>query len=75
MLEAALDAVVTMDHEGRVIGWNHAAEATFGYAPSEVDRPRHGGADRAAWMRDAHRRGLARYRETAAPWRLTAGSS
>ena len=42
MLEAALDAVVTMDHEGRVIGWNHAAEAIFGYAASEVDR-------RATW--------------------------
>ena len=30
MLETALDAVVTMDHRGRVIGWNHAAETTFG---------------------------------------------
>ena len=31
MLEAALDAVVTMDASGRVIGWNRAAEVTFGY--------------------------------------------
>src|SRR4051794_7926390 len=31
MLEAALDAVVSMDNRGRVLGWNHAAAATFGY--------------------------------------------
>jgi PAS domain S-box-containing protein len=31
MLEAALDAVVTMDAEGRVVGWNAAAERIFGY--------------------------------------------
>ena len=36
MLEAALDAVVTMDHRGRVIGWNQAASAIFGYHPSEA---------------------------------------
>src|SRR5439155_5826117 len=36
MLETALDAVVTMDHRGRVIGWNRAAEATFGYRAHEV---------------------------------------
>ena len=75
MLEAALDAVVTMDHEGRVIGWNHAAEATFGYAPSEVI-----GRDMAELivppaLRDAHRRGLTRYRETDRPSCSTAGSS
>jgi PAS domain S-box-containing protein len=67
MLEAALDAVVTMDHEGRVIGWNHAAEATFGYTASEVV-----GHDMAELivppaLRDAHRRGLRRYRETDSP--------
>ena len=36
MLEAALDAVVTMDADGRVIGWNHAAEAIFGYTADEA---------------------------------------
>jgi PAS domain S-box-containing protein len=67
MLEAALDAVVTMDQRGRVIGWNHAAEAIFGYAASEVV-----GHDMAELivppgLRDAHRRGLARYHETGDP--------
>jgi PAS domain S-box-containing protein len=63
MLEAALDAVVTMDHRGRVMGWNHAAEATFGYSADEAI-----GAEMAILivpdsLRDAHRRGLARYLE------------
>ena len=64
MLDAALDAVVTMDARGRVIGWNPAAEATFGYPASaamgremaELIVPGH--------LRDAHRRGLARFLET-----------
>ena len=67
MLEAALDAVVTMDHRGRVIGWNHAAEATFGYRAHETV-----GRDMADLivppaLRAAHRAGLARFLETDEP--------
>jgi PAS domain S-box-containing protein len=67
MLEAALDAVVTMDHRGRVIGWNHAAEATFGYRAHETI-----GKDMADLivppsLRAAHRAGLARFLETDEP--------
>jgi PAS domain S-box-containing protein len=29
-LDAALDAVITMDHEGRVVDFNPAAERIFG---------------------------------------------
>ena len=36
MLEAALDAVVTIDAHGRVTGWNHAAEAIFGYSAADA---------------------------------------
>jgi PAS domain S-box-containing protein len=64
MLESALDAVVTMDDHGRVIGWNPAAEATFGYTADEAV-----GADMAELivppaLRDRHRAGLARYLTT-----------
>ena len=67
MLEAALDAVVTMDQRGRVIGWNHAAEATFGYRAHETI-----GRDMADLivppaLRPAHRAGLARFLETDEP--------
>ncbi len=36
ILETALDAIVIMDHEGRVVEFNPAAEKTFGYERSEV---------------------------------------
>src|SRR2546423_1053073 len=67
MLEAALDAVVTMDHRGRIVGWNHAAETTFGYRADEAI-----GRDMAdlivpAALRSAHRAGLARFGETGSP--------
>jgi PAS domain S-box-containing protein len=64
MLEASLDAVVTMGADGRVIGWNHAAESVFGYPAMEAI-----GVELAELivpppLRDAHRAGLARYLET-----------
>src|SRR5919206_6617 len=36
MLETALDAVVSMDADGRVTGWNHAATTIFGYGEDEA---------------------------------------
>ena len=67
MLDAALDAVVTIDHRGHVIDWNHAAETTFGYRADEAL-----GRDMADLivpppLRPDHRRGLARFLETEEP--------
>src|SRR5256714_4888680 len=64
MLEASLDAVVTMDHRGCVVGWNRAAEKIFGYRTDEAV-----GKDMADLivppaLRPRHRRGLARFLET-----------
>jgi PAS domain S-box-containing protein len=64
MLEAALDAVVTMDAQGRVIGWNHAAEEIFGYQASEVIGREMAELIVPPALREAHRRGLARFLET-----------
>jgi PAS domain S-box-containing protein len=36
MLESSLDAVVSMDMEGLIIGWNPQAETTFGWSAEEV---------------------------------------
>src|SRR3989454_997330 len=36
ILESALDAIVTIDHEGRIFEWNRAAENTFGYRRADV---------------------------------------
>ncbi|HEY4096478.1 MAG TPA: PAS domain S-box protein [Baekduia sp.] len=60
-LHAALDSVVTMDHEGRVVELNPAAERTFGHASADVV-----GRDMADLivppeLREPHREGLRRY--------------
>ncbi len=67
MLEAALDAVVTMDHRGRVMGWNHAAETTFGYRADEVIGREMAETIVPPSLREAHRKGLARFVETEHP--------
>jgi PAS domain S-box-containing protein len=64
ILNAALDAVVTMNADGRVIGWNPAAEAIFGHSAAEAI-----GQDMAELivpprLRNAHRQGLARFLDT-----------
>jgi PAS domain S-box-containing protein len=64
MLEAALDAVVSMDSEGRVIGWNAAAEAIFGYPAADAVGREMAELIVPPRLREAHRRGLARYLET-----------
>ena len=67
MLEAALDAVVSIDHRGRVVGWNHAAETTFGYRADEVAGREMAELIVPPSLRAAHRRGLARFLETGQP--------
>jgi PAS domain S-box-containing protein len=64
MLEAALDAVVTMDHRGHVLGWNHAAETTFGYRADEAIGREMAELIVPPSLRAAHRKGLARFLET-----------
>jgi PAS domain S-box-containing protein len=67
MLESALDGVVSMNDHGRVIGWNRAAELTFGY--SEPEAIGHDMADLIIppALRARHRRGLVRFLETHEP--------
>ena len=65
-MDAALDCVISCDDQGHVTYFNTSAERTFGYRASEAV-----GRDLAdviipASLRDAHRRGLARYLETGA---------
>jgi PAS domain S-box-containing protein len=64
ILESALDCIITIDHSGIVREFNPAAERTFGYTRSEVI-----GTEMAEMLippnlREAHRRGLARYMST-----------
>ena len=40
ILNAAFDCIITMDHDGRVVEVNRAAERTFGYRAERDGRPR-----------------------------------
>ena len=64
ILEAALDCIVTITKESRIVEWNPAAERTFGYAREAAL-----GQDLAELiippeLRERHRQGIARYLET-----------
>ncbi len=64
VLDTSLDAVITIDHRGRVLEFNPAAERIFGYTRDEAI-----GKDVADLLvprslRDAQRRGMARYLTT-----------
>ncbi|HEX2100480.1 MAG TPA: PAS domain S-box protein, partial [Candidatus Synoicihabitans sp.] len=70
ILEVALDCIVTVDHEGRFIDFNPAAERTFGYTKAEVM-----GRDMAdliipPTLRARHREGMARLLTGQAPHML-----
>jgi diguanylate cyclase (GGDEF)-like protein/PAS domain S-box-containing protein len=61
ILDAALDAVITIDHLGHVLEFNRAAERTFGYRKTDIL-----GLELASLVvpekyREAHRRALARW--------------
>lgn len=64
MFETALDAIIMIDHEGRIMEFNPAAETIFGHARSDVLGQPMQGLIVPEHMRDGHSRGLARYLET-----------
>jgi PAS domain S-box-containing protein len=61
ILSAALDAVITIDHAGRVTEWNDAAERIFGYPRTEVLGVELAQLIVPPTLRDAHRAALERY--------------
>ena len=67
MLEAALDAVITMDHRGTVLGWNAAAEAIFGFTAEEATGRELADLVVPPSLRESHRHGLSRFLETEQP--------
>ena len=64
LLEAALDCFVAIDAEGRITGFNAAAERTFGHAREEVLGRPLVEVLIPERLREAHLRGLARHRAT-----------
>ena len=64
MLDAALDAVVSMDATGVVTDWNAAAQRMFGFARAEAIGKEMAELIIPPRFRQGHRRGLARYLTT-----------
>ena len=64
VMEAAMDAIVIMDHEGCVARWNPAAEQIFGYTREEAVGQEMCSLIIPPDLRDSHRHGLVRYLET-----------
>ena len=64
VLETSLDAIITMNHEGRVIEFNPAAERIFGISAAAIRGRELAETLMPVAFRAAHRAGLARYLAT-----------
>ena len=64
VLRTALDSIVTIDHEGKIIDFNPAAELMFGYRRDNVIGREMGDVIVPPALRDSHRQGLKRYLAT-----------
>jgi PAS domain S-box-containing protein len=64
ILETALDAVISMDHNGRIVEFNPAAERMFGYQRSDAIGQELGELIIPPTLRNQHRTGLQNYLET-----------
>ena len=67
ILESALDCIITIDHNGRVLEFNAAAERTFGYKADEIVSREMVEMIVPPSLRGQHRAGFARYLETGDP--------
>src|SRR5205823_5659845 len=66
ILDTALDCIITIDHEGKVVEFNPAAERTFGYRRADVLGREMAELIVPPALRERHRRGLAHYLATGA---------
>ena len=64
VLDAALDAIITMDADGRVTGWNAQAESIFGWRATEAVGSTLSDLIIPPQYRQAHRQGLAHFLST-----------
>ncbi len=64
VLESALDSVITINHEGRIVEFNPAAERTFGRRRTDVVGKPVAEVVIPPHLRDDHRHGLDRYLST-----------
>jgi len=61
VVDSALDCIIAMDADGRVLDFNPAAERTFGYARADIIGERLADKIIPAAYRERHAKGLERY--------------
>jgi len=64
VFDTALDSIITMDHTGRIVEFNPAAERTFGYRRDEVVGQNMAELIIPPSLHERHKRGLAHYLAT-----------
>lgn len=64
ILESALDCIITMDQEGRIVEFNSAAEHTFGFRPEDMVGRTVGETIVPPRLREAYKHGLAHFMRT-----------
>src|ERR1043166_5623347 len=64
VFDASLDAIITVNHEGRILEFNAAAEQIFGFARADVSGRLLAETIIPERLRDAHQQGMRRYLET-----------
>ena len=64
ILETALDCIITIDGEGKVLEWNPAAENTFGFSRTQAIGQLMGELIIPASLRERHYQGIAHYLAT-----------
>ncbi len=64
VLDATFDAIVTMDHDGRIVDFNGAAEQTFGHRRADAVGRKVSELLIPPRLRDAHEQGMRRHLET-----------
>ncbi len=64
IFESALDALITIDQEGKVVEWNPAAERIFGYTPQQAIGREMADLIIPSQSREAHRAGMEEFRGT-----------
>jgi len=67
LLDSALDAVICMDQEGRVLVWNARAEAIFGYSEAQAMGSTIAELIVPPAFRERHTQGMARFMKTGHP--------
>lgn len=64
IIESALDAIIMMDSDGKIIAWNFQAETIFGWAEDEAIGKNLAELIIPGQFQEAHRRGLRKFLET-----------